>query len=361
MFAGAASAMVMVGGAIGVFAWYYTAQTGPTATSPIVISDAADVDLTEQTGSIRSTSRPNLAPETQPTGLVEVAPDGGLEEIGTVVIHNLSDSGNMRLAALPDDSLIEQGPYGILPRVSTAGVRPLDAYARPTSAAGRADRIAIVIGGLGINANGTDRAIAALPGNITLALAPYGKGLEEIMADARGAGHEVLLQIPMEPLNYPANDPGAHTLTRAADAATNIDRLHWLMSRTSNYVGVVNYLGARFTNDVDALAPVLGEIGDRGLLYLDDGSSPRSKARDVAGGRAPFLRADINLDTELSAAAIDQRLDELQRLARQRGFAIATGSAFPITIERVAEFARKAADRGIELVPISALILPSRA
>ena len=106
------------------------------------------------------------------------------------------------------------------------------------------------------------------------------------MAQARGAGHEVLLQIPLEPFNYPTTDPGPHTLTVDASASENLDRLHWLLGRMTNYVGVVNYMGARFTGEADALSPVIAEIGKRGLLYLDDGSSARSRAAELAGAHA---------------------------------------------------------------------------
>jgi polysaccharide deacetylase 2 family uncharacterized protein YibQ len=98
------------------------------------------------------------------------------------------------------------------------------------------------------------------------------------------------------------------------------------------------------------------EIGGRGLLYLDDGSSARSKAAAVAGSAVPFLRADMVLDADLNAAAIDARLRQLQAIARERGYAVATATAFPVSIERIAAFVRAAEDRGIFIVPVSALV-----
>ena len=124
----------------------------------------------------------------------------------------------------------------------------------------------------------------------------------------------------------------------------------------TNYVGVVNYMGARFTGEADALAPVIKEIGERGLLYLDDGSSARSKAAEIAGTTTPFLRADIVLDADLSAAAIDDRLRQLLAIARERGFAIGTATAFPVTIERVNAFAKAATDKGVAIVPVTAIL-----
>ncbi len=190
---------------------------------------------------------------------------------------------------------------------------------------------------------------------MTLAFAPYGDGLKKDTAAALSAGHEILLQVPLEPFNYPKTNPGPNTLTADASPEENLSRLHWFLGRMTNYVGVINYMGARFTSETAAMAPVIKDIGQRGLLYLDDGSSARSEAANVASGVAPFLRADVILDADLSADAIDEKLSQLVSIARQRGYAIATATAFPMTIDRVAEFAKAAADRGITIVPATAL------
>lgn len=317
---------------------------GPTATA--VIDGSADLAAigADRTGTILA------APP-----LSEVQASGELSELNQVVIHGLPDAP-LQLAAIPDDSLIEDSPDGPLPRIAPDGTRPLDAYARPSRSESRATKIAIVIGGIGIDPAGTQNAIASLPGEVTLAFAPYGDDLEAAVAAARNRGHEILLQVPLEPFNYPRTDPGPNTLTANASVEENISRLHWFLSRITNYVGVVNYMGARFTHEQDAIAPVIAEIGQRGLLYLDDGSSARSTAEVAAAGIAPFIRADLVLDAELSTAAIDQKLRQLQAIATERGYAIATGTAFPMTVDRVAAFVKAATDRGIAIVPVSALV-----
>lgn len=321
-------------------------RAGPTATATIATPTAGSAIVPERTGAIVAA----------PTGgLTEVEPTGQLADLDKVVIHDPSDPGVQVLASLPRADLVETTADGPLPKIGEDGVRPLDAYARPTDAQSGRIRIAIVVGGLGLDADGTRQAIDDLPGGVTLAFAPYGDDLGKETADARSSGHELLLQVPLEPFNYPKTNPGPNTLTVAASAAENLSRLHWFMGRMTNYVGVVNYMGARFTGEAGALRPVIGEIGGRGLLYLDDGSSGMSKAADIAPGVAPYLRADIVLDAELTAAAIDQRLDQLLAIARQRGYAVATATAFPLSVDRIAEFAKAAASRGFTIVPVSAL------
>ena len=331
--------------------WVFPAGHGPTATALITTpAPGASQIAPDRTGSIAT------AAASAPTGsLSDVVPDGGLTDVGKVVIHDPSGPEPVVLASVPRDDLVENTADGPLPQISKDGARPLDVYARPSDVDPQAIRVAIVIGGIGIDPDGTAQAITTLPGTVTLAFAPYGDGLAKEVAAARGAGHEILLQIPLEPYNYPTVNPGPNTLTTSATAAENIDRLHWLLGRITDYVGVVNYMGARFTTDADALKPVVGEVGARGLLYLDDGSSGASVAATVATGGTPFLRADVVLDADLSADAIDARLSQLQAIARQRGYAIATGTAFPATIDRVSAFAKGAATKGIMIVPVSAL------
>src|SRR5690606_4791906 len=139
-----------------------------------------------------------------------------------------------------------------------------------------------IIGGLGVSQTGTQAAIAKLPPEVTLAFASGGNSLDRWMQQARQQGHEIVMQVPLEPFDYPQVDPGRNTLTVAADPAENRDRLHWAMSRITNYTGLMNYMGGRFVTDEAAMSPFFGELGKRGLMYLDDGSSARSLAPDMA-------------------------------------------------------------------------------
>ena len=124
-----------------------------------------------------------------------------------------------------------------------------------------------------------------LPPAVTLAFTPYGSDPGKLAERARAQRHEILLQIPMEPFDYPDNDPGPQTLLTSLAPEQNIDRMHWMMSRFQGYVGVANYMGSRFTASDTAFAPVLREVAQRGLMYLDDGTSPRSLAGQIAGDR----------------------------------------------------------------------------
>jgi polysaccharide deacetylase 2 family uncharacterized protein YibQ len=256
-----------------------------------------------------------------------------------------------------DQRLLDTSRHGAIPKIAPDGARPADIYARPVKPqAGRADapRVAIVIEGLGIGATGTAEALAKLPAPVTFAFAPYGTDLERWVARARGEGHEVLLQIGMEPFDYPDNDPGPQTLLASLTPEQNIDRLHWFLSRFQGYVGVTSLMGARFTATDSALSPVIREAGKRGLIWFDDGTSPRSVAGQISGAaNVSFAKADAVLDAVPTAAEIDNALARLEATARSRGLAIGAASALPVTIERIAQWAKAAEARGVMLVPVS--------
>lgn len=299
---------------------------------------------------------------------VEVMRPDGTSESGALIIQVPQDGSAApppadlaggALAPSPDPRLVERTRYGLLPRIGDDGATPLAVYARPAAplAASESARVAILVTGLGISQTGTADAIDRLPGDVSLAFAPYGGDLDRHVARARQDGHEIFLQAPMEPFDYPASDPGPHTLTTDASADDNRDRLHWLMGRFTGYVGVVNFMGGRLTADEQAFRPILAEIGERGLGFVDDGSSSRSRAPTLAGALGvPAAQADLVLDTVPDPDRVDAALARLEALARERGLAVATASALPMTVERIAAWAAGAERRGVRLTPVSATL-----
>jgi polysaccharide deacetylase 2 family uncharacterized protein YibQ len=289
--------------------------------------------------------------------IIKVQPDAEAEGGGgSIVIRDPSAvAQNLRVAHLPDRALLEQSADGQLPVRAADGRRPFDVYARPWSGA-RGARVAIVIGGLGLSQTGTQQAIARLPAEVTLAFAPQGNSLDRWMQAARRKGHELVLQVPLEPFDYPNVDPGRNTLTVEASPDENAARLHKALSRITNYTGIMNYMGARFVADQKAMAPLMEELGERGLLYLDDGTSARTTAPDLAvKNRVPFAAADATIDGDRDRGSILKKLDELERTARAKGYALGTGSAFGVTVEAVTSWVEEARKRGIEIVPVSAV------
>jgi polysaccharide deacetylase 2 family uncharacterized protein YibQ len=284
--------------------------------------------------------------------------EDGQMQVKTITLAGEAPPSNFIIA--PDARVIEKSRYGLLPRIGADGSRPSKLYARLADSGEKpveGPKIAIVIGGLGLSQSSTADAITKLPPQVTFAFAPYGGQLQAQANKAREQGHEVMLQVPMEPFDYPANDPGPQTLLSSLPHEQNVERLYWSYSRFSGYTGIINYLGAKFTANAALMRPVLADVQKRGLIYIDDGSSPRSTAGQLAGDlKLGFAKAKLTLDAEPAPDKIDEALSRLEQEARDKGLAIGVASALPVTMERIAKWSKDLSTRGITLVPVSALV-----
>ena len=258
------------------------------------------------------------------------------------------DPSGVALPPAPIAALMTPGPAGPLPVIAADGRTPAQAYARPFVSDGR-PKVALVIGGLGLNAKATRDAIEGLPPQVTLSFVPYAEGLQGWIDLAREHGHEVLLETPMEPVDYPENDPGPYTLMAGAAPQETVKRMEWLMSRATGYFGLTNYLGSRFLASDQAVAIFTGALKQRGLAFIDDG------AASTRGGGVPRASAVAVIDEQLSAESISQRLSALEAVAAQRGQALGSGFAYPVTLAQAQAWARSVESRGYQLAPASAV------
>ena len=361
VIAGLSAALLMAGSA-GILSWLAGGEPAPVrasaaidrpqpealASAPVSAPDdpfaegpADDVSLpgVTDTQTALAQAAPPPAPQPEPQQTIPAAPP----------------------APLP--GLFEAGPGGApLPVIATDGTRPDQGYAAPFDGSTGAPTIALIVGGLGLSERLTARAIETLPAEVTLSFAPYADDLQGWIDRARADGHEVLIELPMEPFDYPNNDPGPHTLLAEASDQENERRLLWLLSRAAGYAGVTNYLGARLGSDREALAGVLSKLEARGLSVFHDGAGRRPVITAAAHETdARLAVADRVVDVEPSPEAVHRRLLELEALALQNGDALGAGFAYPATVETVADWAEDLAGRGYQLAPASFLMQVRRA
>lgn len=257
------------------------------------------------------------------------------------------------LPPAPIRGLSAPGPKGPLPVIRADGVTPAQAYKRP-AAAGEGPRVALVVSGLGFSAGVTEQAIERLPPEVTLSFVPYASDLQGWIDRARAAGHEVLIEVPMEPFDAEAVDTGPQTLLAAAPAAENIGRLEDLLSRATGYFGVTNYQGGRFAASREASAPVVSAVKSRGLALIGNGLSARSALSAEAGAAGlPFTGSDRLLDVRRDADSIADQLAALEAQAREGGMALGAGFAYPVTIAQIERWSAGLAERGLVLTPAS--------
>lgn len=352
---GAIAAVVLVSLFAGIVVWMMVVND-PLGGEPVARAKIESADTSYERTDIATVGVKSGTGELLPPAGAEAAAEAAQASGGATVSGPSGTDAKMVLPVEADAALVETTAFGALPRVAADGRRPVDVYSRPVPGfVGSSPRIAIVIGDLGLSQTVTQQALETLPPEITLGFAPYGASLDRWTAKARQDGHELLLQVPLEPFDYPDNDPGENTLLVSKDSRQNLENLRRVMARLTTYVGVVNYMGARFTSDAGALDPVMEEISQRGLLYLDDGSSPRSVAGESAKKfKTTFARADIAIDAVPTPTEIAGRLAQLEQIARSRGIAVGVASARPVTLKALSAWTKGLDGRGITLVPITA-------
>ncbi len=306
----------------------------------------------------------------------------------------------------PDPALLEplsEGSKENLPRIASDGRTAMKLYAAGFDHSSRRPRIALLLAGIGMNEAESEAAIRTLPGAVSLAISPYaitngsggdaprrdgmdanapgatatdahapgaaggGVNLARLLATARTTGHEYLIAIPLEPAGFPLNDPGPRTLLTGASGQVNARNLDWALSRVEGYVGATGVIGTmrgeRLAAMTDQMDPVLNELAERGLLYIDpredhavNAATPISRA----WGRHADLIIDDAADRGVAdRAMIDARLAELEQRAKDTGSALGlVMRPTPVAVARIAAWSNGLADRGLTLAPVSALAIP---
>lgn len=217
-------------------------------------------------------------------------------------------------------------------------------------------RIALILSDMGLSSSATDNAISALPSGVTLAFAPYANNIDTWVKRAIRNGHDVLISIPMEPKTFPRDDPGPNALLTSVSDAENIKRLDWALSQTSGYVGIVNFMGSRFTASQEKLSPVIQHLKDKNIMILDSGSGGDSLIPSMSRvNNISYARNDRFIDNKATATAIDEQLQALENIAVRRGQAIGIGFPYPVTLDRLDIWIKTLESKGIILTPISDL------
>ncbi|GLQ19273.1 divergent polysaccharide deacetylase family protein [Algimonas porphyrae] len=330
--------------------------------TPIAETQIADLDLDEAL-------LPDLLSDIVPVG---ENPTEGIERdaLGNPIDDNpkvaasaaqpTRSSGSPRtntLKAPPlDPSLTRDSRFGPIPGPNTDGLTPLRAYQSQPVPVGDRSPVALIVGGLGVQSALTRRTIDELPPEVTLSFAAHAPGLQDWIDRARAAGHEVLLEVPMESETFNANEPGADRAMRVgASVSDNRRNLHHLLSRAKGYIGVINYNGDLFLRRSDVVAPVLAELTASGLGFVSDGAfdTPSLSALS-ASVNLPFAEGFGLIDPQPDPQIIQSRLDALTIAAKDEPGLIGVGFAYPQTIDAVKGWTATLAAEGLILVPASA-------
>jgi len=257
------------------------------------------------------------------------------------------------LAPAPQPDLLRQAGGGSLP-IRAGGKEAWRAYARPVAGAEAKPgaKIAVVVTQLGLSGESTAAAIAKLPGEISLSFSPYANGLNEQLKKARDNGHEVLLDLPLEPVNFPAHDAGPLAVLQSHSPGEALGHLDTVLGKAQGYVGLAAPLRSPVTA-TESWPLMLQELKDRGLLMVGDGLVGIDDKAMPAAGQVTLVADETPFRT-----AIDAKLARVMAAAQRDGGAIVYLSARPISFERLLAFIASFPEKNVTLVPVSALVRP---
>jgi uncharacterized protein len=260
------------------------------------------------------------------------------------------------LKPAPDPNLVEDSPNGPLPIIGKDGRQPWQVYARPFDTKETRPRIALIVTGIGLDQTLSQAALDRLPGPVAFGFDPYADNVTDNIANARSLGHEALLGLPLEPLDYPRQDPGPLTLLTSLDASQNTDRLMKLMGKASGYIGFVAIMGARFEGENSSLLPVLETLKRRGLMFADNKAPEQSVVAPIATQmKLAWAAGNSVIDSESDPAAIDQTLAGLETIAKRNGAALGIAALSPALLDRVSTWLPSLDGKGVVLAPASAI------
>lgn len=319
------------------------AQAGSVPVEPRSPADEPDLGV-EYDGAVRMTA--SATTSEQPTGIRI----NGKTVLPGQTYSQINQIGEADAEAAPGEIASKMVQIG-------AGIdddSPLARNARAFSNPDGKPTVSLIVSGLGTNATRTRAAIDELPPEVTLSFAPTSDNLRTWVRRARRAGHEVLIELPMEPYDYGRQRPHAQVMQVGVSADTNKQRLSKLLARAPGYVGVMNYQGAKFATEQAAVDPVVAELRAKGLAFFEDGSLIRSEfegsSRDAG---LAFGKATAWVDARPVADEISQQLLVLETTARERGAALGTSMPFPVSIDLLKEWIPTLEEKGIALAPAS--------
>jgi len=238
--------------------------------------------------------------------------------------------------------------------VPAGGEKPArERFARAFDRNDSRPRIAVIISGLGLTREGTERAIDEIPAEVTLAFSPYGENLGPLVARARERGHEILLAVPMEPADVKRRDAGPAALSVNDSEAATRQRFKWMLGRIHSQVGIVGDLGDRFARDPVAMKPLFEELAAHGLLYVDN--RLETPEPGMLGNGVAAASVTVWLDRDLAGDSIDREIANAETLARRDGSVVVLARPYPTTLARVSAWLKTFDRSALVAAPVSAV------
>ncbi len=280
---------------------------------------------------------------TLPFSLIEEQLKQNLSSLGkTVAVHSSQSTESLQLDIRVQGRTTHRLAF-IMPETkpAKAGLRP---------------RIALVIDDLG-GQNHIAAELLQWDLPLTLSILPFTAHAKTIAREAHDKGKEVILHLPMEPHGYPEVKPGEGVLLERMDKESLLRELSKDIEAVPYIKGASNHMGSRLMEDSEKVKIVLSELKRRDLFFLDSRTTPQTVGLQVAQGLGMrAMERSLFIDHSRDEEDIKEKIEKLIQLSLSNGKAIGIGHPHPETIKSLKEMIPKMKEKGIEIVPLSALM-----
>lgn len=213
--------------------------------------------------------------------------------------------------------------------------------------------IAIIVKDLGLSKSIYNMA-KKLPQAINFGISSYSSNLYDISYEAIQDNHDLLINLPLEPENYPVNNNGPHSLLTELSNEENLKRLEFLLNLTGNYQGFYTSINENFTKSARNSQMLLSALSqnNKSLIYSD--KIANLTLLQIANKmNFNVLYNDIVIDQDVHYDHINEKLLDLENLALKKGYALGTIGPYPLSINLLEKWLASLKDKNITIVPIS--------
>ncbi|MFH1156238.1 MAG: divergent polysaccharide deacetylase family protein [Pseudomonadota bacterium] len=219
-------------------------------------------------------------------------------------------------------------------------------------------RVAIIIDDIGFDKT-MAHDMAALDGGITLSILPGAPFGGSIARSLKANGTEIMLHLPMEPMEYPGVDPGRGAVLMSMTPDEVIDQVRKDLDEIPGVSGVNNHMGSRITTLSSTMYQIFTVLKQRDLFFIDSRTSRDSLCRPSSRLlQVPFAQRDVFLDNIQDPAYIKNQIRELIDIARRHGTAIGIGHPYKATYMTLKDEIETLKGK-VKLVPASSLVSPA--
>lgn len=214
-------------------------------------------------------------------------------------------------------------------------------------------KVVIIVKDLGLSKSMTLNALD-IDTNFTLGFSPYAQDVSDWIEQATSKGFEVTLNLPMQPADYPVNDPGPYAMLHNLSNGENLSRLDWILSRSRKTIGLYTTDNETFSNSRAGVSPVLENLKRHNQILIFGNQTNEQTIKNLSESyNLYYANSKLQIDSVLDEQKIKNNLLKLEGEAMANGYAIGYINPYPLSLSLAKQWLNEIDNSKLILVPVS--------